>query len=194
MEITQIKNIVSGIRKYYPVSDASIQELTGFLVPHQFYKGQLLTRSGIKDSFVYFIEQGCSRTYFLIDGKEVTNWFSTEGDITFSSGSLYHHTAGNDYVEILEASVVYAIAIKDLDYLYRTNIEIANWGRCIHQEVLLQMQNLRLDRLSLSATERYRKLWEQRPELFNRVNLGYIASYLGMSQQHLSSLRSSVIF
>lgn len=192
MTTLEIRHIIDGMRRYYPVSDTSIQKLSGYFIRHQFMKHTLLTRAEIKDHYVYFIEQGCTRTFFLIDGKEITNWFSKEGDITFSSGSFYHQTAGNDYVEVLEDSVIYAISIADLNNLYNTNIEIANWGRCIHQEVLLQMQDLRLDRLSLSAAERYQKLIQYQPWLFNRVNLGYIASYLGMTQQHLSYLRSTI--
>lgn len=84
--------------------------------------------------------------------------------------------------------------IDALNQLYETNIEIANWSRVIHQEALLKMQNLRLDRLSLSAKERYEKFVAENPDLTGRVNLGFIASYLGMTQQHLSALRAHVRF
>ena len=190
MDLANIKNIVKGIRRYYPVSDASIIELAHNLTEQYFLKHHLLTVAGKKDNYVYFIEQGCTRTYLLVAGKEITNWFSKEGDITFSSNALYHRTPGFDYVEVLEDSKIFTIPISVLNELYRTNIEIANWSRSIHQEVLLKMQTLRIDRLSLSALERYEKLLNEDPNLFSRVNLGFIASYLGMTQQHLSSLRN----
>lgn len=151
----------------------------------------MLTREGVEDKSVYFIEQGCARTYLLIDGKEITNWFSQEGDITFSSNALYHRKPGFEYVELLEDTLLYTLSIDQLNALYKTNIELANWSRVIHQEVLLKMQTLRIDRLSLSAKERYDKFLAEQPELFQRVNLGYIASYLGMTQQYLSSLRAA---
>ncbi|TKG97241.1 Crp/Fnr family transcriptional regulator [Puteibacter caeruleilacunae] len=190
MELHKIKNIVEGIRSYYPVSDESINKLAGHLTENYFPKHHLLTRAGVKDNYVYFIERGCARTYLLINGKELTNWFSVEGDITFSSDSLYHRVPGYDYVEVLEDACIYTIPIETLNELYRTDIDIANWSRVIHQEVLLRMQNLRIDRLTLSSKERYVKLLKENPNLFNRVNLGYIASFLGMTQQHLSSIRA----
>lgn len=189
-----MENIIKGIRRHYSVSESSINELAENLSVHHFPKNHLLTHAGIKDHSVYFIERGCTRTFFLIDGKEVTNWFSEEGDITFSSNSLYHATPGNDYVEVLEDSLIYSIPIETLNCLYSTNLEIANWSRVLHQEVLLKMQNLRIDRLSLPAIERYEKFFSENARLFNRVNLGHIASYLGMTQQHLSSLRAEVRF
>jgi CRP-like cAMP-binding protein len=191
MELTKIKHIIDGIRRYYPVSDGSIHKLAGLLTENHLQKHHLLTTAGKKDNYVYFIEQGCTRTYFLVDGKEITNWFSKEGDITFSSNALYHRTPGFDFVELLEDSCLYTIPIDALNELYRTDIEIANWSRSIHQEVLLKMQTLRIDRLTLPSKERYEKLLKESPDLFNRVNLGHIASFLGMTQQHLSWIRAN---
>ena len=184
-----MENIVKGIRKHYPVSDRSIEALALHFTEKHFPKRHLLTRAGVRDDYVYFIERGCSRTFLLIEGKEITNWFSKEGDITFSSNALYHRTPGFEYIELLEDATLLTIPIETLNRLYQTNIEIANWSRCIHQDVLLKMQTLRIDRLSLSARQRYDKLFRESPDLLNRVNLGYIASYLGMTQQHLSTMR-----
>ncbi len=50
---------------------------------------------------------------------------------------LYHNQlTGYEYVELLEDCELYAIRIEDLNQIYETNIEIANWGRVIHQECL----------------------------------------------------------
>lgn len=189
-----LENIIRGIKLYYPVSNQSIDILARHFTPQRLSKNHLLTRPGIRDNYVYFIEEGCSRTFLIIDGKEVTNWFSKEGDVTFSSNSLYHRTAGFEYVQLLEDSLIYRLPIETLNMLYTENIEIANWSRVIHQEVLLKMQTLRLDRLSLSARERYEKFLKENPDLFNRINLGFIASYLGMTQPHLSALRAEIRF
>lgn len=194
MQLTEIPNIVQGIKKYYTVSNHSLQQLAANFTEQQLPKHTLLTQSGVKSNHVYFIEQGCARTYFIVNGKEITNWISTEGTLTFSSASLYHQKAGYDNVVLAEDSLVYTLPITTLNNLYTTHIDLANWSRCIHQEVLLQMQNLRMDRLSLSAEERYRKLFAEHPDWFNRINLGHIASYLGMSQQYLSNLRAEVRF
>ena len=192
MNFDDYSHTLSGIRRYYPVSNDSIQAMFSHLIPQQFPKHHHLTQPGVRDNYLYFIEQGCTRTYLLIEGKEITNWFSQQGDMVFSSHALYHRTAGFEYVQLLEDSLIYVMPIDALDQLYQTHIDIANWSRVIHQEVLLRMQTLRLDRLSLTAKERYEKFQREQPDLMNRVNLGYIASYLGMSQPHLSSLRAEL--
>jgi len=194
LKIQKFKNIVNAIRLHYPVSDSSIHELAQHLVEAHYSKNHLLTQTGIKDNYVYFIERGCARTFFFIGSSEVTNWFSEEGDLTFSSSSMYHQRPALEYVQLLEDSLLYLMPIEALNKLYKTNIEIANWSRVIHQEALLKMQKLRLERLSLSAKERYEKFITENPGLSSRVNLGFIASYLGMTQQHLSTLRAEVRF
>jgi CRP-like cAMP-binding protein len=191
MNLRELSHIINGIRQHYPVSDLSIRELAEHLEPHALPKQHHLYQPGSPDDHVYFIEKGCARTYLLVDGKEITSWFSQEGDLVFSSLSLYHRSPGFEHIQLLEDALVYALPVKALNALYTTHIDIANWSRMVHQEALLKMQQLRLDRLSLSAEQRYAQFVEENPALVHRVNLGYIASYLGMTQQHLSVLRSN---
>ncbi len=169
-----------------------MEELTSKFVRHEFAKRTLIVKGGVLDRRVYFIEKGITRSYCYIDEKEITTWFSAEGDITFGLLDLYRNEAGFEYVESLEDTLMYSITIEELNELYRTNIDIANWSRVIHQECLLALQCARIDRLSLSAKERYEKLLRISPNICSRVNLGYIASYLGITLPTLSKIRAGV--
>ena len=93
-------------------------------------------------------------------------------------------------MEALEDMVAYRICIGDLLELFRTNIEIANWGRIIHQNEYRRLHCSHRDRLTLSAGERYVEFRKQFPQVCQRVQLGYIASYLGTTLPTLSRLRS----
>ena len=185
-----MQNIIESIRRYYPVSDDSLNLLFSKMRKLELPKKHLLIKGGVIDRHVYFIEKGFTRSYCLHDGKEVTIWFSREGDMTFAMKDLYHDEPGYEYVELLENCTLYAIAIKDLNDLYETNIEIANWGRVIHQECLLYMDQHHNDQLFLSAKDRYAQLLKEAPDVIHRANLNYISSYLGITPQHLSRLRA----
>lgn len=103
---------------------------------------------------------------------------------------LYYNKVSEEYVEALEDLVAYRIGIGDLLGLFRTNIELANWGRIIHQNEYRRLHRSHRDRLTLSAGERYGEFRKQFPQVCQRVQLGYIASYLGITLPTLSRLRS----
>lgn len=172
------------------MSDKTIDLLTKQLTPCRFPKRYLLIREGVYHKYAYFIEKGIIRSYWLVDGKEVTTSFSCEGDIVFSMDELYYGKPSEEFVETLEDVLLYAIPIKTLIELYETNIELANWGRVIHQNRYRELHRKHKERLTLSARERYAKLKERLPDVCSRVNLGYIAAYLGITLPTLSKIRA----
>ena len=164
------------------MSNSSINELFAHSSLLELPKKHILTSSFQNDKNFYFIEKGIARSYCVINDKELTSWFSTEGDIVFSTNNFYGNQQGYEYevVQLLENTVLYAVPIKDLEKLYQTNIEIANWSRILHQEAFIMNEKRLISRLYKSAEERYIELLQTRPDLFQRVNLGYIASFLGI--------------
>ena len=176
------------------MSNSSINELFAHSSLLELPKNHILTSSFQNDKNFYFIKKGIARSYCVINDKELTSWFSTEGDIVFSTNNFYGNQQGYEYevVQLLENTVLYAVPIKDLEKLYQTNIEIANWSRILHQEAFIMNEKRLISRLYKSAEERYIELLQTRPDLFQRVNLGYIASFLGISQVTLCHLRNKI--
>ncbi|KAA6330758.1 hypothetical protein EZS27_020574 [termite gut metagenome] len=186
-----MENIISSMRKLYPVSDEAIDLLASNLTEHYFAPKELIMRAEHRYRKTYIIEKGITRSFLLVSKKDITNWFSIEGD--FAGGSLdqYRNMPSFENIEALEEVKAYSIPIKILNELYKENIDLANWARVLHQEIFLTMQSLRIDRLNLSAKERYEKLLREYPNICNRVNLGHIASYLGITLPTLSKIRAN---
>ncbi len=184
-----MNNIIESIKKRHSVSDDSISLLTSNFEERLFPVKAHIIEANKFDRNVFFIESGLTRSYVLTDGKETTTWFSKEGDWTYGSLDFLKNKAGFEYVQTLEETVAYSIPIDTLNELFRTNIELANWARISHQDAFLLLQDLRIERLTLSAKERYEKLLRDFPGLYNRVNLGYISSYLGVTLPTLSKIR-----
>ncbi len=189
-----MENIIGRIKAYYPVSNEALEALTGLFERHIFPYKTLLVCAGKFDRQIYFIEQGITRSYVLHDGKEITTWFSQEGDVACGSWDLCRHKAGFEYVETLERTIAYTVSVEQLDGLYCSYIDLANWMRVLQQEIFLRLQGAHIRRLNLSARERYGHLMKDSPGLFQRVNLGYIASFLGITQQSLSRIRAQSRF
>ena len=187
-------NIIRKIKTYYPVSDEALEALVSLFERFVFPSKTIIIHAGKLDKKVYFIEKGITRSYVLHGGKEITTWFSQEGDAACGSWDLYRRKAGFEYVETLEETVTYAVSVEQLDGLYQSYIDLANWMRVLQQENFLRLQDIHIRRLNWSAQERYEHLTKECPELFQRVNLGYIASFLGITQQSLSRIRANGVF
>lgn len=185
-----MKNIIESIRKQCPISDSTIEELESYLTPCTFPKKYQLIKEGIYCKYAYFIEKGIIRAYWVVDGEEYTTSFGTEGGIVFSMDELYYNRKSEEYVETLEEVQAYRISITDLQHLFETNLELCNWGRIIHQNEYRRLHRSHKERLSLPAKERYEEFQKQFPEICRKVNLKYIASYLGITLSTLSRLRS----
>ena len=185
-----MKNIIESIRKQYPVSDATIQELVSYLTLCNFPKKHELIKKGVRCKYVYFIEKGIVKSYWIVNGEEHITSFSTEGCLVFSMDELYYNKESEEFAETLEEVEAYRINVADLNRLMETNLELCNWGRIIHQNEYRRLHRSHKERLSLPAKERYEEFMKQFPEVCKRVNLKYIASYLGITLSTLSRLRN----
>ena len=76
------------------------------------------------------------------------------------------------------------------DVTYETYIDIANWGRILHQNVNKELSHMFVERLQLPPKERYEQFNRRYPRLINRVKLKYVAAFLGISIYTLSRVRA----
>lgn len=79
----------------------------------------LLVRENIFCKYAYFIEEGITRSFWLVDGEEITTSFAGEGSIVFSMDELYYQKVSEEFVETLEEVVAYRILLTDLIHLLR---------------------------------------------------------------------------
>lgn len=183
-------NIIDGMKSLCPISEATIRALVERVEPCCFPKRFRFVSAGACDGFAYFIERGMTRSFWMVDGEEITTSFSTEGGIVFSMDELYYGQPSEEFVETLEEVEAYRIRLDDLRELFATNIELANWGRIIHQNEYRRLHRSHKERLTLPARERYEAFCRQFPDVCRRAQLGYIASYLGITLPTLSRIRA----
>lgn len=171
------------------MSEATIAALMSRLQPCSFAKRDIIVCDGTKCAHAYFIEKGLTRSFWLVDGEEYTTSFSCEGAIVFSMDEVYYGRTSQEYVQALEPIKAYAITIDDLHQLVAQHLDFANWWARIHQDEYRRIHQSHKERLTLPAAEHYEAFRQQFPEVCRRANLGYIASYLGITPSTLSRLR-----
>ncbi len=186
MDIEQI------LDKIYPLSESSKLILKNHIVELSFPKNKILISADKIEKDFYFIKKGIARTFVYTDGDETTFSFGKEGDTIISMKSYIANQKGYENVELLEDCLVYKLNTQDIRKLYTENIEIANWGIKFAENELLKAEDRLLTRQFGTATNRYEILLKNYPNLLQRVQLGYIASYLGITQVSLSRIRANI--
>lgn len=186
MEIAQI------LDQIYPLSEPSKAKLQNCIKEVSFPKGHNLIRSDKIENSIYFIKKGIARAYSNPNDTEVTFWFGKEGDTLLSMKSYVANEKGYEDIELLEDCDLYQLKVEKLQNLFETEIDIANWGRKFAETELLKTEERLISRQFRTATERYKELLENNPSLILRIQLGYIASYLGITQVSLSRIRAEI--
>lgn len=155
-------------------------------------KGHLLFKINKIGTHIYFIRKGMVRAFSYAEDSEITFWFGREGDTVISMKSYVHNQKGYENIETLEPCELYEMKTDTLRNLFVQDIHIANWGRQFAEHELIRVEERLIFRQCRTAMERYRELMATQPELLQRVQLGHIASYLGMSQVSLSRIRAGL--
>jgi CRP-like cAMP-binding protein len=93
-------------------------------------------------------------------------------------------------VELLEDGGLFRLNMAALQVLYQTDVHLANWGRVLVERVWQQTEQQLIARQFRTAEERYADLLHHSPHLLQRVALGHLASYLGITQVTLSRVRA----
>jgi CRP-like cAMP-binding protein len=155
-------------------------------------KNDYLLNEGSICRHLYFVQQGALRGYYNLDGKEVTHWFGFEKDFVTSFHSFITLEPAVENIQLLEGSVLWSISKETLSNLYNEYHEIDRLVRIATEKYYIRLEERFVNSHFKTATERYEHLLEQQPHLLERVPLGHIASYLGISQETLSRIRSKL--
>jgi CRP-like cAMP-binding protein len=154
-------------------------------------KARLLSEGEISNQ-LYFVEEGIARTFYYRGGKEVTFWLAGENEFLGSLASFFSRTPSTKYVETLEDCTLWVFDYDKLEELYSNSKELERMGRLFTSYGITVLEKKFDDFHSLSALERYTLLINKHPKVLQTVSLGIIASYLGISQETLSRIRSQV--
>ncbi|WP_266206284.1 Crp/Fnr family transcriptional regulator [Pontibacter kalidii] len=183
-------NIDQVIDSIYPLPEASKRTLKESIVEVRLPKGYMLLRADKIETDIYFIKKGIARAYANSEDNEVTFWFGREGDAIISMKSYVGSQKGYENIELLEDCELYRLDNTSLQQFFSEDLHMANWGRKFAEQELLKTEERLISRQFRTATERYRELLQDNPDLVKRVPLGHIASYLGITQVSLSRIRA----
>lgn len=180
-------------RRYSTMTHEELDILESVLVPMKFAKNEMILREGEVCRYIYYVEKGLVRQFYFKKGKDITEYLAVEGNIVMCLESLFREEPTQLQIKAIEPTVIYAIPKAKLEEVALHNVNIQILYRKILEESLIQSQ-IHADMIRFeTAKDRYLRLCKKSPKLTLRAPLVYIASYLQMTPETLSRVRSNTL-
>ena len=180
-------------RRYSTMTHEELDILESILVPMKFQKGEVILPEGEVCKNIYWIAKGLVRQFYFKNGKELTEYMATENNICMCIESLFREEPTRLQIMAIEPSILYALPKDALEQASIKSVNIQMLYRKILEESLILSQ-VHADMLRFeTAQDRYVKLVKRQPQLVLRAPLVYIASYLQMTPETLSRVRTSAL-
>lgn len=173
-----------------PLSAELRNDLASKVFVRKVAKGDILITEGKICNELYLIKKGFLRGFHYHNGKEITTWFGFENDIATSTYSFVSQKPGFESIEAIENSILYVISHDDLSMIYHNHPEFNYVGRLLTEKYYVDLMERTLSLQFQRAKESYEQLVSRQPYILQRASLGHVASYLGISQETLSRIRT----
>ena len=159
----------------------------------QLKKYEYLIQIGQRAERIGFVLKGILRSYYYADNAdEITYCMLFPNTFVSAYSSLITGKPPEESIQAITDVELFTISKEDLYSLADGNIRIINFMRIMAEQAYVE-QEARIFRLQRSsAQERYNKLLAEQPDYLQQIPLRYLASYLGVTQRHLSRIRSQL--
>jgi len=172
--------LLHAIAQMSPELEAYLRKV---LKCYVFKKGTIILKEGQVCKHIFFLESGLVRVFHFREEKEVTSWILKEGDIFISVFSFFEQQPSYENIEALEDCICLGIDYKELQDTCEKYPEFNK-----HQiQILRKYYERMVERMfklgRQTPEERYALLLKEEPELFQRVPLNILSTYLELAER-----------
>lgn len=180
-------------RRYSTMTHDELDILESILVAKRYAKNEKILCEGEVCTNIYWVVKGLIRQFYFKNGKELTEYMATENTICMCIESLFREEPTKLQIQAIEPTMLYCLPKARLEAVAMKSVNIQILYRKILEESLILSQ-IRADMLRFeSAIDRYQKLVKRSPQLVLRAPLVYVASYLQMTPETLSRVRTQTL-
>jgi len=185
------------MQKYVDISDNDWNIIKSKLQVKFFSKGDIINNVGDICSFIMFVNSGLARTYILDENGKDSTWSIHFNDKSATFVNLFigdyesfiNQTPSKFAIETLEDCEVVSLSYDDIDFLYNNTKIGDRFGRLIVQDAYTYLHNSVITMQTKTAQQRFEIFMQNTPYLLKKVPQYHIATFLGITPQHLSRLK-----
>lgn len=189
-----IKKISEGIKKNFPdLSYAKILELMQYFEFQQIPKRSEIIKTGQFYGKIVFVIEGLFRAYYKYNDIENTFWFREEFTVFASHRSILQNKPSTISYQALEDSFIAVIDYSVLKELAKNDAEVGKSIMIVLESLILELIDRVEEFITLNPEQRYLYFLEKHDKVINRIPQQQLASYIGITPESFSRLKSRMM-
>lgn len=176
--------------QFSPLDKDASDELFLDIKTKSFEKGEIIVKKGQICKHLFFLNEGLAKICFVKDDKEFVMRFFSEQRMFTVFDSYLTQTPSEFMLVALEPTTLTMVSYEKMETLCKKYHCMETLFRKLVSVTPVRMMKRISDMLEENATERYNIFTKEYSSIMQRISLGDIANYLGITQQSLSRIRS----
>lgn len=140
-----------------------------------------------------FVESGILQHSIVVEDEEKTSYLALKNSVTSSLNSFLFQKPSRKNIKAIAETKLWVIDLKTFKDLIANNDAFHQFYYNLIEKQICLIDDYRIDLLTLTPEERYQKLLTNEPKLLQEVPLHYLASFLGISNRHMSRIRRNTL-
>lgn len=139
-----------------------------------------------------FVESGILQHSIEILDEEKTTYLALRNSVTSSLSSFLFGKPSRKNIKAIADCKLWIVDLKTFKDLIENNKAFHQFYYNVIEKQICLIDDYRIDLLTLTPEERYKKLLATEPKLLQEVPLHYLSSFLGISSRHMSRIRKNI--
>ena len=173
-------------------SESELDEIVDRFSVLALKKNQLLVDENQVCPYFCFVESGILQHAIVVEAEEKTTYLALRDSVTSSLNSFLNKIPSRKSIKALVDCQLWVIDLENFKDLLMNNQAFHQFYYNLIERQIMLIDDYRIDLLTLSPEERYKKLLATEPKLLQEVPLHYLASFLGISNRHMSRIRKNI--
>ncbi|MTG98873.1 MULTISPECIES: Crp/Fnr family transcriptional regulator [Myroides] len=189
-----MKNLITYLQNSVEFTDEELDKVLSYFHYEKYEKGVQLTNSGTNSHKLYFVSKGCVRIFYINEaGQDATRYIAFENQFATALVNFIDNSSSYEYLQTLEVTEAYWITHNDFYNLLESMPKWEKFYRKYLELAYLNNTARHFEMVTMDASERYKRLLSQNPIIVRRLPNKIVATYLNVSQETLSRIKSKVL-